>query len=93
MRNPHLVIMLAGAGFNGAADILEHAEDARAELDGIRIALATIEGAQLTLRKHARALMNTSAAWERGQLKALEEDLVKRLGELVAKETRHAAAH
>jgi hypothetical protein len=93
VRSPHLCIMLAGAGFSGAAQILERAEDARAEREAISIALATIEGAQLTLRKHAKALMNTSAAWERGQLKGLEEDLVKRLGELVTREERHVAAH
>jgi hypothetical protein len=85
--------MLAGAGFHGAAQILERAEDARAEREAIAIALATLEGAQITLRKHQKALLHTSAAFERGQLKGLEEDLVKRLGELVTREARHAAAH
>lgn len=95
MRNPHLCIQLAASGLTFAAETLENAERPEEEIQSIKLALAGIEGALLMLRRHHRALQHTSAAFERGQLKGLEEDLAKRLAELLTpKRQEHAdAAH
>lgn len=91
-RSPHLSQALAAHGFVKAARELDAAVDAATEILALRLALATIDGATYMLRVHARALRNTSAHHERGQLRGLEEQLVTRLGELLRRE-RIAAAN
>jgi hypothetical protein len=91
VNNPHLCIQLAASGLTFAAESLENADDRPAEIQAIKLALAGIEGARLMLRRHARALQHTSAAFECGQLRGLEDDLTKRLTELTAREQQVAS--
>ena len=96
MRSPHLCIMVAAAGLQNAAAELERADDAPAELAAIRCALAMIDGYQLAVRRYLRSMppaQAEAAATEAGNLRGLEDDLTKRLNELVAREeASHAAA-
>jgi hypothetical protein len=85
-RSPALSRALREHGFANAARELDAAKDAITEMLALRLALATIDGAAHALRVHARALRNTSAAHERGCLRGLEDDLVRRLGDLLRRE-------
>lgn len=85
-RNPALSHALSAHGFTNAARTLDEAKDAAAEILALRLALATIDGAAYMLRIHARALRNTSAAYERGRLRSLEEEITVRLGTLLRRE-------
>lgn len=78
-----LVIALRERGFDAAARSLSEAEGTSDEVSALRYALATVDGASYVLRIHARALRNTSAAYERGRLRGLEADLLVRLGALL----------
>lgn len=88
-RAPALSLALREAGLVSAARTLDAAQDADAEVLALRFALAAIDGASMVLRTHARALRNTSAAYERGRLRGLDEQITVRLGELLR---RQAAA-
>lgn len=81
-RCPAITHALAAHGFGAAARELGAARDSATEMFALRLALATIDGAAYMLRVHARALRHTGADFERGQLRALEEMIVQRLGEL-----------
>jgi hypothetical protein len=78
-------------GLVSAARLVSEATDAPSEILALRFALAAIEGASMVLRTHARALRNTSAAYERGRLRGLEADIVVRLGALLRRPVDGAA--
>lgn len=88
-----LAIMLARAGLTSVAELLEKAANRGEEIAALQSAEWAIDGALLMLRRHSRALQHTSAAFERGQLRGLADDIAKRLRELTDTEGRRAAAH
>lgn len=76
---PHLQIQLAAMGFEDDANDLAKAETDEQGRAVIQGALHAVEGYQLALFRHARALQHTGARIEREQLCALEEALRARL--------------
>lgn len=91
MSNPHLCIELAAAGLTFAAEVLEHADEPRKELDAIRLALAGVDGYLLACRRYSRSMpleLREQVATECGHLRGLEDDLVKRMNELLTRAER-----
>lgn len=89
-----LAIMLARAGLTSVADLVEKATNRAEEIAALQCGEWAIDGALLMLRRHSRALQHTSAAFERGQLRALSADIAKRIRELTKKmDGLRAAAH
>lgn len=82
---------IAGAlrdrGFHAVARELDRAPNANTEIAALRLALATIDGAQHVLRCYARSLRDTRAAVERAALRELEERIVAHLGTLLRRES------
>jgi hypothetical protein len=80
---PAISAALRERGFHAIARDLDRAADAPAEIAALRLALATIDGAQHVLRCYARSLRNTQAVAERVALRVLEERVVEHLGTLL----------
>jgi len=82
-RAPAIAAALRATGFHAVARDLDKAPDAAAEILALRLALATVDGAQHVLRCYARSLRNTAAVAERVALRILEEQIVSHLGALL----------
>lgn len=66
-----------------AARTLDRASDAVEEVTALRLALASIDGAQMVLRCYARSLRNTQAVADRAALRIVEERITEHLGGLL----------
>lgn len=75
---------LAGLGFEDDAADLAKASTPVEERRAIENALHAIEGYQLAVRRHYRALMHTGAGGDRDVLADVEEQLIDRLAVLSA---------
>lgn len=82
-RAPHIASALKSAGLHEAARHVHTARTAAEEITALRIALATLDGAQHVLRCYARSLRNTRALEERAALRVLEERVLEHLGGLL----------
>lgn len=83
-----LEIQLAALGFTVQADALRDAKTLADRLVALKEAIAGLEGYQLAIRRHSRALRHTAADFEREQIAFVEGALRSMLERLV---TRGAA--
>lgn len=82
-RAPAISSALRMHGLHAAAREVDQAKDAAGEVVALRLALATVDGAQHVLRCYARSLRDTRAPVERARLRELEDKLVLHLGGLL----------